>query len=344
MPALSTIHIDRALTNISIMVRNPAYIGDVVLPILPVNLRTNKYFVYNKGSFIGRGLTDAQGRPLSLRAPGSEAAEISYQVSTDSYACEGYADRIIVTDEEIAIADTPLMPDVDATVLVTENLLMDNETQIAGLVMKRGNYSTANKVALTNGASGTSYASYASANSNPFTDIKNGKIQVISGIVREPNYYLASINTARTLADHPLIKDLVKYTQVDSLTTSGLPKVMRGLTVIEGYQQKNTQAENVTLGAAGYTGGNIWAADDASDAALIYYSNPNPSPRSITYGYTFEAPDETTGQRGLVIRKWREEKRRGYLIEGSFVRTWKFIALDSSSNSAGAYLISSATA
>ena len=45
MPALGTIHIDQGLTNISIMLRNASYIGEMVLPILPVNLRSNKYFV-----------------------------------------------------------------------------------------------------------------------------------------------------------------------------------------------------------------------------------------------------------------------------------------------------------
>ena len=284
-------------------------------------------------------LVDAQGRPASLRAPGSEAAEIGYRVSTQNYAAEEYATRTIVTDAELAIADSPLQPDVDATVLITEHLLMDNENAIASKVMKRANYSSANKTALTTGGSGTSYAQYASASSNPFVDIKNAKIQVISGIVKEPNNYLVNVSAARTLADHPLVKDLVKYTQVDALTTSGLPKIMRGLRVIEGYQQKNTAAEGIT-----YAGGNVWNADDGTDAVLIYYSNPNPSPRSVSFGYTFEAPDDTTKQRGIVIRKWREEKRKGFLVEGSFVRDYRFIALDSNSNPAGAYLISSATA
>jgi hypothetical protein len=338
MPALSTIHIDQGLTNISIMYRNPAYIGEQVLPVLPVNKRSNKYFVYQKEDFIATPLQDAQGRPLSLRAPGTEAAEIGYRVSTSNYSAEEYAKRTIVTDAELAIADSPLQPDVDATVLLTENLLMDNENAIANKVMGIANYNSGSKVALTTGSSGTSYAQYASANSNPFIDIKNAKIQIISQIVREPNRYLASVSAARTLADHPLVKDLVKYTQQDALTTSGLPKTLRGLQVLEGYQQKNTAGEGLT-----YSGGNVWQASDGSQAVLIYYSNPNPSPRSVTFGYTFEAPDDTTGQRGLVIRKWREEKRKGFLVEASFLRDWRFIALDGSGLAIGGYLVTSAT-
>ena len=45
MPAISQIHIDQALTNVSVMYRNQSYVADQVLPSLPVAKRSNKYFV-----------------------------------------------------------------------------------------------------------------------------------------------------------------------------------------------------------------------------------------------------------------------------------------------------------
>jgi hypothetical protein len=228
---------------------------------------------------------------------------------------------------------------MDQTIQLTERLLLDNEIAVATLVGKRANYPSSNKVALTTGGTGTSWASYSSSNSVPFTDIKNGKLAVIKGIAREPNTFLLSVDAARTLADHPNVKDLVKYVHQDALTISGLPKVMRGLNVIEGAAQKNTAAEG-----AAYSGGNLWQADDGTAMALIFYRPETPSLRMVSLGYTFAAPDDATGARGIAVRRWREEKRKGTMIEAAFLRDWKFIAVDGSGLALGGYLLTSVTA
>ncbi len=338
MPALSQIHIDQALTNLSVMYRNSAYVADQALPTLPVSKRSNKYFVYRKEDFLSASPTGTGGVMASARRPGTEAAEIDYGLSAQSYYAEEYAYRGFVADAEVAVADNPLQPDVDQTIQLTERLMLDNEIAVAGLVTKRANYPASNRAVLTTGGSGTSWAQYGSANSSPFTDIKNGKLAVIRGIAREPNRMLLSVDAARALADHPNVKDLVKYTHQDALTVSGLPKVMRGLTVIEGAAQRNTAAEG-----AAYVGGNLWQADDGTALALIYYAPESPSLRTVSLGYTFEAPDDATGARGLAVRRWREEKRKGSMIEAAFLRDWRFIAVDGSGLALGGYLLSSVT-
>jgi len=339
MPTLGQVHIDQALTNLSVMYRNAAYVADQVMPVVTVNKRSNKYFVYRKEDFLAASPVQANGIMASARRPGAEAAEIDYVQSTQSYFAEEYAYRSFVADAETAIADNPLQPDMDATIQLTERLLMDNETAVVNLVCKRANYATANKATLTTGGTGTSWAQYASTSSNPFNDIKTAKLAVIKGIVREPNSMAISVDAARVLADHPLLKDLVKYVHQDALTISGLPRVLRGLTIIEGATQKNTAAEG-----ASYTGGNLWAADDGSAMALIFYRPETPSLRTVSLGYAFEAPDDATGARGVAVRRWREEKRKGTLIEAAFLRDWKLIALDGSSLAVGGYLLSSVTA
>lgn len=339
MPAISQIHIDQALTNISVMYRNGSYVAEEVFPILPVSKRSNKYFLYKKEDFLWPSPTGAGGTLASLRRPGTEAAELDYSLSAQNYYAEEYAYRGFVSDAEAAAADNPLQPDMDQTIQLTERLMLDNEIAVANMAGKRANYPASNKAALTTGGTGTSWASYSSANSVPFTDIKNGKLAVIKGIAREPNRMLLSVDAARTLADHPSVKDLVKYTHQDALTISGLPKVMRGLVVIEGAVQKNTAAEG-----AAYAGGNLWQADDGSSLALIYYRPDAPSLRTVSLGYTFEAPDDATGARGIAVRRWREEKRKGSMIEAAFLRDWRFIAVDGSGLSLGGYLLTSVTA
>jgi len=338
MPALSQIHIDQALTNLSVMYRNQTYVGDQVLPILAVNKRSNKYFVYRKEDFLSASPAGTGGVLGSVRRPGAEAAEIDYGLSTQNYYAEEYAYRGFVADAESAVADNPLMPDMDQAIQLTERLTLDNEISVANLTAKRANYPVGNRAVLTTGATGTSWAQYASANSLPFNDIKNGKLAVIKGIAREPNTMLLSVDAARTLADHPNVKDLVKYTHQDALTISGLPKVMRGLTIVEGAAQKNTAPEG-----GAYAGGNLWQADDGTAMALIFYRPDAPSLRTVSLGYTFEAPDDATGARGLAVRRWREEKRKGSMIEAAFLRDWRFVALDVSGLALGGYLLTSVT-
>ena len=337
MPPIGQIHIDNALTNLSIMYKNSMYMADSVMPIIPVAKRSDKYFVYKREDFLSASSTDTQGKPTSLRRPGTEAAEIDYTQTTGQYYAEEYALRAVVTDAEYSIADSPLQPDIDQTLQLTERLMIDNEVSVFAYAMNRSNFATANKVALT--TSTTSWAAYASTASQPFADIKNGKLAVIKGIAMDANMIAFSIGTAKTLADHPLVNDLVKYVHEDALTNEGLPKVIRGLQVQECKAIKNTASEG-----AAYSGNYIAIADDGTDAALIYYSNPSPTLRTVSFGYTFEAPDDTTGVRGISTRKWREEKRKGSMIECAFLRDWKPIGVDSAGKSVAGYLITSCTA
>lgn len=338
MPSLAQVHIDVALTSFSLMYKNPSYVADMVFPIVPVNKRSGKYFIYRKEDFLTPSTIGPTGYISSIRKPGTEAAEIDFQVSNDSYYAQELAYREIVPDGETAIADDPIQPELDAAVQVNEKILLDNETMVASVALKRANYPASNKVVLTTGGTGTSWNSYASVNSNPLLDIKNGKIAVMKGILREANRALFSVDAARTLADHPLIKDLIKYVSSEALTMSGLPKIIRGLLTIEAAQQKNGAVEGLA-----YSGSNLWVADDLTQAALIYYANPNPSPRSVSMGHTFEAPDDATGMRGVSIRKWYEQKRKGLMVEGSTLRDWKIVSKDAGGLNVGGYLISSST-
>src|SRR6185437_12154814 len=159
MPALTSLHIDRALTEVSIAYMNDSLIADVVAPPLPVDVRSNKYFVYDRATFLSTSGLDANNRPRSIRRPKTEAAEIDFTLSTDSYYTEEFALRDLVTDAEIAIADSPLQPDIDATYLVTERIKLDYEKFTATIVGTRSGYASGYTAQLTTGSTGTSWLS-----------------------------------------------------------------------------------------------------------------------------------------------------------------------------------------
>lgn len=342
MPTLPQVQVDAMLTGISIAYMNEEFAAGEVFPDLPVDLRSDKYFVYDTSTFLRTSGVDGNGRSNSLRRDGTVANEISHSVSRDSYYTEEYAHRELVTDAVVRnVGNTPanvLQPRIDATLQLSNRLAMDKEEMAAWRAGKTSLYSAANKVTLTTGGSGTSWASYASANSLPLNNIRDGKVAIRKSLLREPNTALYTVDAALTLADHPLIKDLVKYTNKDALTSSGLPAVLRGLRTVEAATQKITSNE----GAAN-TSGNVWVDSSGYTMCLIFYKSPEMGPRSVHYGRTFVAPNPTTGVKGTAIRPYRDESRGGEWLEGSMTIDMKLVSLDGSGGSAGGYLISGCT-
>jgi hypothetical protein len=334
MPALGDLHIDQALTNLTVMYRNENYIADDVLPPLPVSKRSAKYFVYKKEDFLSSSPNDANNRPMSLRSMGAEAAEIDMSMSNSNYYAEEYAYRGLVTDAEVAIADSPLQPDADQAVQLTERLLLDNESVVAAITLGINNYNTANKkllVAATGTNKGDASWNINNANTSPLTNIKNARVQIIAGIAKDANVIIMGYDSALTLAETQELKTLLQYTNPDMVSGSGLPKTIRGMRTVVGMAQRNFAGEGQP-----YQGGYIWDATDGAGnyygAALVAYVAPAPGLRMTSLGYTFKAPDDTTGSRDISVRRWREEKRKGDLIEAAFLRDWRFIGVDGSTN------------
>ena len=47
MPEVSQVHIDAALSNVSVAYRNPAFVADAIAPPLAVRKQSDKYFIYD---------------------------------------------------------------------------------------------------------------------------------------------------------------------------------------------------------------------------------------------------------------------------------------------------------
>ncbi len=342
MPDINSgsVHIDTFLTNFSVAIVNDSYSADFVSPMAPVDKRSDKYPIYNKEFALRDSGIDANGRALSLVRPGGVATETDYPLSTDSYYCEEYRKRQLVRAADRAIADSPLQPDLDATMNVTSKLRLDNEGMVAAKACKTTNYGTSHKALLV--TSTTSWAAYAASatTSNPFLDIKNGKLAIAHDMVKEANSMLLTVDSARTLSNHPLIIDRVKYTHMDALTgngtPSGLPPVLQGLKIQEATTQKLTSAEGVTT----QTTGNVWQNENGLNVALIFYRSMDLGLRSVHFMRSFDSGDDLSRAKDISIRKYIDEPRKGEWVEAQMTRDYKFVSVDGSSKSLGGYLIS----
>lgn len=308
----TALHVDQFLTNISQAYTNEMYVGERVFPTQSVDNRSDLYVIYGTEAF--KGFKDG-------RAPGTEALEVKQSITRGTYLATEHAVKTMVTAEAVRYADSPLTPEIDATIFVTE--IVRNQREFAQLAVASDPTQMTQNIAL----SGTTLWS-AYGTSTPLTVIRGGRQAVRSGVHREANRMLLSYNVALTLADHPSMKDLLKYTDPNMVGAGGLPSVIRGLSIdVSGVDQDST---------------GLFAATPSfspafNNAALIYYQEANAGLRStLSVGRTLEAPDAVTGNRGAQIRKWWDDAKKVTWIESADTYAVKVFA------PLGAYLIAPA--
>ena len=128
-PTFNQVHINRPLTNISqaYMQDNRDFIADKVFPVVPVLKQSDRYFVYTKGDWFR---DEAQ-----LRGPGTESAGGGYTLdNTPSYYAPVYAFHKDVDDQVRTNSDDPLNADRDATMFITERMLLKREVLLTSII------------------------------------------------------------------------------------------------------------------------------------------------------------------------------------------------------------------
>ena len=184
-------HIDTALTNLAVGYSNAAYVADQVFPSVPVNKISNKYFIFDKAAWFR---DDAD-----VRAPGTEAKDSAYTISTDSYVALEYAIGKIVTDEEVDNADAPLRPFETAARYCADKIALRREKDVMDLVFSTSWSSSATPSVL-----------WSNDAADPFGDIETGLDTVAKAIGRRPNTGLIGAGLWRYLKNHPDVIDRVK--------------------------------------------------------------------------------------------------------------------------------------
>ena len=279
------VHIDRALSNLSVQFKNNALIAEQVVPVLPVAKESDKYFIYGKEAF---KLVETR------RNDGAEANEASLSLTSADYATVEHALKDIVTDRARGNADAPISPDADTTEFLTDLIMLRLEKEAATLVTTSSNYAHSNTATLSGTSQWSDYS-----NSTPLTNFKTGKATVRKLIGREANSMVLGGDVAETLSLHPDIKDMRKYTDPNLLTDAGLPPKLLGLKVIEGKATEDVAYEGLSASMS-----YIWGK-----YAAIMYIAPRAGIKTLSFGYTFRVK----GFRR--VKKWREEKRGGDMIE-----------------------------
>ena len=267
-PTISQIHpVNRPLTNISIAYAQTQtnFIASQVFPTVPVDKKSDAYFVYTKNDWFR---DEAQ-----LRPDATESAGGGYNLSTSTYNCDVFAFHKDVGEQTLANSDAPLNPARDATQFVTNRLLLRREIQWA-----TDYFGTS--IWATDSTPSNLWSDY--ANSDPVSDVETGKRTVLLSTGFLPNTLVVGYDVWIKLKNHPDIVDRIK-----GAAAPGSPAIATRQTVASVFEierllvcmgVKATNVEGET-GAYGFIQGKH---------ALLAYVNPTPSLLQPSAGYGFE--------------------------------------------------------
>lgn len=299
-------HIDQVLTNISIKHPTPAYIWSQVLPVVPVQNESDKYFVYDAKDRLRLSPTGG------LRPERGLTEEVSYRESTDDYRCEEYAFGDFVSDSEIAKADAPLNPLADKTEDLTDEWHRHEEYRCSRVVFSAATYPSGQKDTLS------STTQWSHADSDPINAILTAR-KACHG--EKPNTLIINEDVELALLKHAKILSRLTggaYTgNPANVTLEDIAKLCRLEKVLVGTAEYDSTGKQSTT-----TRLPIWGKH-----ALLAFITPKPGLKKLSFGYTLAWKFYGNP---LRVRKIRDELRGsgGYkvIVEGSVDR--KIISTD----------------
>lgn len=280
-PSLADVHIDRALTGISIAYTPIGFIGDLVFPRYLVDADSDKYFIKD---FPAMNRNEA-----AVRAPTARAAESGYTVSTGSFNALEYAFEHFIPDAIRRNMDAPLDAEADAVEYVTLMIQRKVEGLVNTAVNTSGNWTT--NVTL----SGTSQWSDV-VNSDPFNILATARQTVLLQIGRKPNTLVMGYQVFDTLKDHPDLLGRIKYTGTAErpamVTASMMAAMFQVDQVLVGEAVQESATEGATSSPAFIWGKHAW----------LGYVPPGAEVNSPAAGYTFTRGRETDMYREQGIK------------------------------------------
>ena len=281
----SAVHVDSLLSTFSVMYANEDYIGEQLMPVVPVSKRSDKFAVYPK--------RERLAFPDDKIGYRSSPNELDQTRTTDNYSVQDYGYKNFLDLETVQNEDAPLNEMLDTVEQVQEGIALRREKRILTKVFTSGNFGSntaAAAVAWDGSTGGSIVADLLAARAalrrgpNPTRVIGYCPLQVWnSGI-----------------ANNAAIRDLFKYTDSGLAVTTQVARYFRLDDILITEAWEDTANEGQT----------------ESDARLVtskYFGlvrvAQRPTTRSLQFGSTFRMngdpystqwPDPAIGKRGGI--------------------------------------------
>jgi len=300
MKQLSDVYFDKTLTKYSISYKQGSMIGDTICPYVKVSQESGRFYKFGKEAFYPED---------DVRRPGALSNQVRWGTSSDTYACEEHASRIVIPERIVKNADSEVQIMLRSTEIVINKVKINREKRIKELLVDSGTFNSTT----LNAAS--KWDNYTGATSHPFQNVADAAEAVRSSINMYPTHIIIPAEVAHELSNHPDYIDRVKYTHDNLITVSGIPKTFMGMKVLIPSCSTKSSEDGTTSSTS------LWG-----DNVIVIYVNSRPGLNSINTINTFAT---VLGK----IRKWFYEDRRCYNIEFSQILQEKVVV------SGGAYII-----
>lgn len=313
-PHIGQVHVDAILTSLSVayMQRQENFIADRVFPVIPVDKKSDSYFVYTKNDWFR---DEAQ-----RRAPATPSAGGGYGLTTDTYSCDVFSFHKDVDDYTMANSDAPLQPMRDASNYVASRMLLRREIQFVSDYLSAsvwGKDLTGVASGETLGTSVRQWSDY--ANSDPIEDVEYIKEYMLGITGFEVNTIVFGYAAWRKLKNHPDVVDRYKFTSSDNITTEMLARFFEVDRILVSKAIKATNNE----GAAG-----AYSFVTGKSATFLHVA-PEPGLLIPSAGYQFAWKGVSDGMGQTIgTRQFRMEELRATRVESDMAFDNKKVAAD----------------
>lgn len=300
MPEPNQVHVDAALTNVSVAYRNNEYIADQVAPPVAVRKQSDKYFIYDPEREWMRATPDQ-------RAPGAEAPEVSFTLSTDSYFCDDHALAAPIPDEERENADPAIQPDLDRTEFLTDKIELNREIALEALLSE--NTSVPSVV--------LDPAEHWNAPDNdPLPRFQIARKTIFENCQKRANTAILPFHVFDALRNHPKVLDRVRFTNGGVITDQLLAAVLDVDKVLVPRSFKNNSPRGRAAEVVPVWGNN----------AYLLYVPQRPALKQLAAAYTFVWNGMGGSVSGVLVERWREPRRKADMVRVQKYYDQKLIA------------------
>lgn len=319
-PTQSDLHVNQPLTNVSVawMQDKSTFIADKIFPRVPVSKQSDMYWKYSKSDW---RRTDAQ-----KRAPGTETAGTGWKFDTDTYFCQVYGVHKDIDDQIRANADSNWSLDKDASLNITNHLLLRRDIDWNSTYFKTGVWAK-DYTGVAASPNATQFLQWNDAASDPIVQFANLQTDFVRQSGRKANTLVLGAETITQLKNHPDIIDRIKYTQRGVVTTDLLAtlfdveKVLVSYATVTDVMERNDMREQDTAATYSFM--------TNSKSALLCYTPSSPSLMTPAAGYTFTWNGYLAGNSyGIRVKRFRMDHIGSDRVEGEMTYDMKVVAPD----------------
>lgn len=301
-PTGSDVHVDAALSEISVGYQNSGYIADSIFPMVPVPKQSDKYYVWTK-DFWFRNY-------VQLRAPGTEYPEGGLELSNVAFFCDIFHLGFPLNDEDVQNQDEAVDLEVTGAEWLADQFMLNRETKIVADFFKTGVWAT--DKTLTGANQWSDFAS-----SDPEADIRLGSQTIQKSTGSKGNKLVIGPEVRDKLAEHPLLLDKFKYTSVALLSDAQIAEGLKIPQLVVGEAVDNIAQEGAT-----FSGEFTWGK-----SAMLLEVAARPGRRVPTAGYTFVWPVDG-GDLAVQIKRNRQDNRDREVLQAKHAFDQKAVATD----------------